>query len=217
VASLLGLLYLAAWVILGFFALRMLGRRYFHERHRADVAAAAIVLAFAAGTIWPYANRIGGSAADPLPTVAAPPPPPPTREHDVSAACTQKAPLHHGGVGSIDAVRDAANNAVNSGGSLPASDPFSVVGWAADKDKAHPAAAVCLVVDGKLVPAPRSIYGANRSDVATATAHPELLTSGFGITAKSGLLRPGQHHIDVAVKSNDGSFATLGGYDIIVR
>jgi hypothetical protein len=223
--DLVTLLFLTLWIIVAFFVLRYAGRRYFHEPRRADAAAAGIAVAFALGTLWPYAARPGRppvSAPVPAAATAAPAAqtvdapvlgngkPPGT--HDVSAMCrSARGPFGTGVDGSIDYLRpDAAHSTlVASGGSVDGKAQYLVEGWAAEAAAGRPALWVCLVIDGKIEARARVYFGVPRADLVSSFHHDELAPSGYTIAIGPRLLSRGTHLIQVVAKTAGGKLMML--------
>lgn len=216
---LVNLLFVALWSCLGFFALRLIAVRYFHERWRANVAASGVVLAFAIGTLWPYSSRLrlapatnaaivaASTAADATaPAVATP-------FRDVSARCgTVTGYLSVGGFGALDTLATQNNTLISGGSKLAFGVPYKLYGWAADVSHDRPASGVCLVVDGRVVRSAKSLYGAARPDVVAAFNRGALLPTAYVITIAPGLLARGHHELQVAVLSEHGIYMIVAGH-----
>lgn len=212
------LLFLALWAVIGFFVLRYLGLRYFHESRRADVAALAVALAFAIGAIWPYSSRLGGTAAtapqQPAAAPAAQAAAPPATGHDTSAACaTLRGPSEDKLYGAIDDIRPVVRTAratmVPDNGRLDHAQRYYVEGWAADATAEHPASGVCLLVDGKVAAKTISMYGFARPDVASGYHRDAMTLSGYRIEIPARMFSAGTHHLRVVVVLNGGITGTV--------
>lgn len=220
------LLFLALWIVVAFFALRFVGMRYFHEPRRADVAALAVAVAFAAGTLWPFSARSGSQPApnvQPLAvaTSAAAQPAPaaevlgsitPPGTHDVSASCrSAKGSFRSTTDGSIDEVRKDAREGeiVADGGRLDHMAQYIVQGWAAEPAAVRPALAACLLVDGKVDSHSKPYFGTARPDLGTGFHHDELVPSGYVIVIPAGSLAQGKHRLEVLARLAGGKFVTL--------
>lgn len=221
-------LFLILWLAIGFFALRLVAKYYFHEPRRADAAAAAVVLAFAIGAIWPFSARFTGSEepnTSPPDTAVITAPATAggsaiAMHVTVPAACRSKSrSFVSSGAGSLDALAMGASGpeVIANGGEISRQGHYSVVGWAVDHTLGGPAKGVCLVVDGELDPHAASSYGGARPDVVAAYHNDRLLRSSFNIPIQPGLLSPGNHVIQVVAISADGSLAIIGGRSVSVR
>jgi len=220
--SIVNALFVVLWMVLGFLVLRWLGRFVFHERYRAELAAAALVLAFTVGAIWPFSERIRPSTESAAAPAAAPAAPPsqPVPGQDVSRLCrtaTLKAAAGHGsvdvlGVRTGDQIVPFAGN-----GSVKQGDVLAAEGWVADQGLTQPASGVCLVVDGALVRDASSVYGGTRRDVAAAFHRDTLTNTGFAVFLPASKLVPGAHVISVAAVAADGSAYLITGGRTISR
>ncbi len=92
---------------------------------------------------------------------------------------------------------------------LKANSFYHLAGWAAAPDKSGPAAAVCLIVDGKLLATPVKL-GFARPDVAKYFGIPALGTTGFDIAGPARALGQGSHTLDFAVVNTDGTATRVG-------
>ena len=220
---LVNLLFVALWCCLGFFAVRHLANRYFHEPRRADTAAFCVVLAFAIGALWPFSSRLGFSPATNTVVAAAS-----NRANtaqlnpvarNVSAQCNSVTGLPlEAGFGSVDELETHSNKAMPDGSRLAFGVPYMLRGWAADVSHESPALAVCLVVDGRVTRGAKSLYGAARPDVAAVSHIPALLPTGFRITIVPRLLVRGRHELEVATLSQHGIFMIIAGrWHVTVR
>jgi hypothetical protein len=214
-------MFFVLWVVLGFIVLTWLARLVFHERFRAELAAAAVVLAFAAGAIWPFSERRAASTE----VATAPAAAPPAAVHmvpgrDVSLGCrtaTLRSPKGHG---SVDVVGVRANGEVvpvAAGGSVAPADVLVVKGWVANRALSGPAAGVCLVVDGALIRQASSVYGATRPDVGAAFHRDALNDTGFVVSLPASQLTAGVHTISAAAVAADGSASLVDGGATISR
>jgi hypothetical protein len=213
----LSLLVAATWIAIGFFVLRYAGQRFvFHEPRRADIAAAAVVLAFVIGAYWPLSDRLGAGpdalpAAGPGSSSVAAPALAPAALHDVSSECTNKKLARTSEYGVFDSLsgsekwpKDIPRRADVRGTAF-----YVARGWAAVLEgRVTPAKAVCLVVDGNIESRATTFYGAARPDVAAAFSVPALNPTGFTIFVPPALLS-GHHHVQAAVEKPDGTFSVL--------
>jgi hypothetical protein len=119
-----------------------------------------------------------------------------------------------GGRGTIDTVLPAGKGdqpAVADGATIGVAEHYLVYGWAADRTQDRPAAAVCLVVDGKVVPSAGAYYGAPRPDVAAMFRSQNLTGTGFAVELPGSAAGAGSHRIQVATVSADGSVSVING------
>ena len=211
-------LFLLLWVGAAFFVLRLLGRRYFHEPRRADVAALGIAVAFALGVLWPYSARVGIQVSStPVHPVAvtrsnavAPHRPPPYAR-DTTAACRYVKTSLPTRYGAIDVFFswEQPSVPVVEGGQMDRRDHYSLLGWATDPTGDRPASGVCLVVDGKVDTRAKVYYGTSRPDVAAALHSKQLVFSGYLIDLAPDSLTPGAHLIQVAARSATGELGVM--------
>jgi hypothetical protein len=225
--NLVTLLFLVLWIVVAFFGLRYLGRRYFHEPRRADVAALGVALAFAFGTLWPYSARVGGGASSPAAQGTAAPTSAasqvvaaevlgsraPVGGRDVSASCrsAKRQFARTAEDGSVDDMRsdEQQSTVVTNGARIDGNVQYLIHGWAAEPAAGRPAQGVCLVVDGKINSSGRSYYGLPRPDVGSGYHHDELVPSGYVIAIPAGSLPRGHHRVGVLVRLADGSLVLL--------
>lgn len=209
--------FLVLWAAVGFFLLRFLARRYFHEPRRADTAALAVVVAFAAGAMWPFSERFGGGAtlgqvADAVPTaVATPLPVPAVRPSPRLVACKASPALLAGGTGFLDGMHEKTSpTPILDGEIVPSRSTILVVGWAADREMNGPASGICLVVDGHIETKAKVARGL-RPDLVTGFHKEGLLWCGYFIEIGPGTLHTGHVRIEVAEVAPDGSVRLLKG------
>jgi hypothetical protein len=169
-------------------------------------ASALVAAAFVIGIlVSPLTTRQDSSVvAEPAPAALA---------SDVSSVCSQLkgTKVAPGGFGSLDSITTASRGrAVNSGAVVSASDAFLFSGWAADKDRAMPARAVCLELDGVVSDGAFVTYGISRGDVSAAFSTPALTPTGFALHFPASTLGRGGHSIGVAVINADGMPNTVG-------
>jgi hypothetical protein len=214
-STLVNLAFCIWWAVIAFFAVQYAARRMLHEPRRARTVTLGVAAAFAAGELLLVAGGRGplifpsAVATTVLPLVPA--------LRDVSASCTSRGTPAARGVGALDSLTDAYSRAVEKNGRVETRGIYNLNGWAADRTMSGPAVAACLVVDGRIAPA-RSMLGIVRPDVATAMAKKELAPSGFAVVFDAKTLRRGRHTLQVAARSNDGSFATVTNvWNITVR
>ena len=196
--------FILSWVVIVFLALRYVGRRFFEER-RAVVFAASVAVAFLAGMAWTIWGGSSPSSADlQAPYLAA---------HDVTGQCDS---AHFSGavkpLGNIDGMGDLqAGQMVSEANGFVAGSGAMVwaAGWAANVPGKVPAQAACIVIDGKLRPDASGEYGSGRPDVATATQTDALTLTGFRVITPVSGLRPGMHHVTVAVVLPSGEADAL--------
>jgi hypothetical protein len=208
----INILFAILWFALGTFALRTLFGRYFGYRG-ANVAAIAIVAAFAVGAYWPFSERIGRPADVNLPVAAAPGAPPPVvAMRDRSALCHAKNTAQPGGVGNLDVLRklDGTETPIATGATISSSDGLAMLGWSADSSAQAPSLGVCLIVDGR-VAAARVRYGGPRADVAAAYHRDTLLNSAFEVDVAARTLPAGKHSLRIAALGQDGGLRFLTG------
>jgi hypothetical protein len=215
--TLVTLLFLCLWIVVAFFVLRYFGRRYFHEPRRADVAALAVAVAFAAGALWPFSTRIGGARGAPPQSTAAEPMivnavvigtgnPPGAR--DTTALCRSAKGLvgRVAAPGSIDDVRsdEQQSATVAIGGQINSRVQYIVDGWASQRSLNRPASGVCLVVDGKLERHVRTYFGLLRPDLATGFHNDGIIPSGYLVIIPPGTLPAGKHRLQMASETAGG-------------
>ncbi len=131
---------------------------------------------------------------------------------NVSSECTNAPSINSAGVGWFDALasKNAPSVSIASGSTILRNHEYMLSGWAADADKQRPATGVCLDVDGHIVAKAISLYGVIRPDVAAAMKSRQLAKSGYRILIPPNTLSPGWHLLQVAARSQDGSFGSLG-------
>jgi hypothetical protein len=124
---------------------------------------------------------------------------------DVSAAC--KVGMQAKGTnpnGTIDlAPAGAANTVIADGGSLDADVSYQVGGWAVGPNGDRLLSGLCLVVDGKVAPYAKTLYGFLRPDVAAAY-HQDIAPCGYRIEIPPRVLPAGTHRLQVLTISSDG-------------
>ena len=204
-ATLVLILFIIAWVAIAFAIVRALTIAWGFHRRFAPATAVAVAGAFALGAISPFAlpsrSTLTGQAAAPA---AAPAPPVADTSHRV--ACPQGATVAKATApGHLDDV-------AVGGGAAAAPAPVVLVapgselqlsGWIVLD--AGPAAAICAVADGRVVPATLR-YGITRPDVAAALAKPGDAPSGFVVSLR---LPKGRHAVYVGAVAPDGHSVDL--------
>jgi hypothetical protein len=210
------MLFLLLIIVVGFFALRWLGQRFFTGQYRADVFALVVVVAFVAGALVPFGHRPGSPEPAPAPAAVVAPPvapapsvaaavPPP---HDVRTVCQAVKKLTGAGFGNIDGVgmvKDGRTISQAAGFHLNRSALLGVQGWAADGTAKVPGEGACLVIDGTLRADATSFYGNLRPDVAAASKLPAMTAVGYVITLPATALKPGTHLVRVASVTSAGA------------
>lgn len=208
------------WLLLAFVAVRVVGVRYLGDPVRATVTAAAVVVAFGLGTLWPY----GRSQSAPVVTAApaAQPIPPPTNDHptvplssagtDVRSVCSSAVTGATDVAGHVD-LAGVVRGVVAEPKALPMmlhrGDQIVFMGWATDVRGTALARAACLVIDGKVVRDALVRYRLPRPDIASAYKNDGLLDAGFQIVAPVASIPVGPHRISVAVVASNGSTGAL--------
>ena len=196
------------WVAVAFVVLLWIARRFFHEPRQAVIFSAAVVLAFVAGRFWPA----GGGANAPAPTAGAmsalyagP--------ADVGAVCRR---THFTGakkgLGNVDGFGEFLEGKQTSepnGFVAERNAALWIGGWAADVTAKVPAKAVCMLIDGKIVPGSSTQYGIGRMDVASAFHGDALVQTGYILTLPVSGLRRGPHKLGVAVVLTSGEAYAL--------
>ena len=215
--SVVNALFAVLWIAVGFFVLRFIAVRIFHEQRRAEIASGAIVIAFAMGTLWPYSTRFGTStqptAIQTTVAHASVPDPTATTQQqnaviDVTKECrSARGPFAEKlDVGSIDVIRTIpakpTAQSMTIADDVPHLTSLFVEGWAADRSVKRPARAVCLLVDGRMLLTGTDRVGVRRPDVASGYHRPELATSGYQISIPSSALRPGVHHLRIIAEDH---------------
>jgi hypothetical protein len=205
-----------------FVVTRIIIVRYTGHSTVANVSGAAIVIAFALGSLaqtfrWPQAEDAG-----PHPAVTESPAngSADAGVRDVSARCRALARSPGpGAVGAFDALTGADGTApVTKGAAVPGNAAYVATGWGADREGKELATGICLLVDGKVAALATSLYGTSRPDVADATNVQQLTQAGFKIMIPPNSLRKGMRHLAVAVQSQDGSFALAPtSWDVVIR
>lgn len=200
----LNMLFAALWIIVGFLALRFAGQAVFHEKFRADIAAIAIVLAFAIGaSLRPFPF---GSETAPLATTACYIP------DEISGERTPSAEPATGGnySGNIDSLSAGPDEP----SALSFQDGCNIYanGWAADMSTKTPVSGIVFVIDSKRVINATSMYGAPRPDVVKAFGAAALLRTGFShaVIPTRGIAA-GPHTIQLGGLSSDGKAYHLIG------
>lgn len=196
-------------VVVGFIALRFLGKRFFDQKYRADVVAAAIILAFLVGMLLPLSRPV----TPPVTPAVVPVP----RQPAVATVCYTPSALDRS-----QGVRPPLKQATGKGyaGAIDtltsdpgATQPFNgqagcniyASGWVANMAKKVPARGVVLVVDSRDVINATQVYGVLRPDVVKFFGAANLLRTGFVKAAipTAGLAK-GPHTIQLGALGNDG-------------
>jgi hypothetical protein len=84
---------------------------------------------------------------------------------------------------------------------IPGGEAFAVQGWALDVRRARPAAAIDLVLDGRVF---RTSVRVPRGDVASAQGNPRYLRCGFNTELPASAMVPGPHELEVRVLVDEG-------------
>lgn len=216
----ISVLFLLLWIVVGFFALRWLGQRFFKERYRADVFALAVAVAFAAGALGPFGvRRVEAPPAAVPPPVAAnvPAPQPP---QNVMKVCKLVRKLAGSALGSVDSVGTAKDDKVDqqrNGFLLDRKASLGVTGWVADAPTKTPATAACLIIDGVVRPDAIAVYGNLRPDVATAYNTQAMAATGYLLTLPARVLKSGVHTVSVASVTASGAAALPSSATFRVR
>jgi hypothetical protein len=191
--------------------------RYTGHSTVANVTGAALVAAFVLGSIARTFQLPGSQtvAASPAPAAT---PAPVAQAGGVTQKCGSSGTPGAGGVGAFDVLETGAGAvAVHPNEEIARDAQYVALGWGANADRTAPALGVCLVVDGKLASGAVATYGADRPDVAKVFGA-ALEDTGFKIVIPPNALAKGPHHLAVAVKSADGSFALApNSLDVVVR
>ncbi|MHB8414573.1 MAG: hypothetical protein ACYDB1_04200 [Acidiferrobacteraceae bacterium] len=197
----LDILFATMWIVVGFFAVRFAGGRFFHEKYQADIVAIAVVLAFAIGALWPFSNRIGTAP------VAAP----------VAAAVCHSDKGVNLRKTMIRGIKPARGGDYGGSIDLLSSDPVCchpatvfqagciiyATGWAANMAVKTPASGVVLVVDSERMVRAMSVYA--RPDLVKAFGASSMLLSGFRNAAiPTAGLGTGRHSVQLGALSTDG-------------
>lgn len=211
IAGVLGL----CWLVVGYFGLLWVGKRFFTGRYRAETAAAAVVVAFTIGVSWPRSEPSTSTVSQlPAGAPAAVAPPAGSSGADVGAACASARLTTDTGKGSLDSTDVQSGTAVAAAepdAQLRTDDVIIASGWAADPNLKGPPASVCVVLDGKIISGVRVLYGTNRPDVATAYQNGALASTGFTISVPAVRVPAGLHRIQAAAVTSDGAAALLPG------
>jgi hypothetical protein len=214
------ILFLTLWVVIGFFVFRYVGSRYFHEPHRADVAAAAVAVAVAVGALWPNSPRIEGTAQRISALDASPPANPPLnlkpfvlkRMHLTNAEVQKLRPGTNAAiVGSLDSLYTLRSPVAVS--EYPIGATIYANGWVADYSLKEPVHGIVFVVDSKRIIDETPWFGTERADLAYMWSPDSksapvdsmpLAYAGFGAARLSAaVLGGGEHTIQAAGVSND--------------
>jgi len=87
----------------------------------------------------------------------------------------------------------------------PAKDTdVTLKGWVADVKARSLPRAVCVLIDGKMVP---SVYPLTRYDIARGLKQDYLLCSGFAAEYRTNLLSSGNHVVSLKIVREDGRFS----------
>jgi hypothetical protein len=204
----LGVLFSFVWIIVGFAAIRLAGQRFFHEKHRADIAAFAVVIAFVAGALWHPFHSVNASAGNIGSTNAA-------WTSSVATTCyrpTGTKPHEKVLHAMLAASRDYNGNldvlAAEPGGeqtsAFRAGCNIYAAGWVADMTKKSPAPGVVLVADARELIDVSAMYRQPRPDVVKAFGATTLLDTGFsGAMIPTTGLSAGPHTIQLGALSSD--------------
>ncbi len=116
-------------------------------------------------------------------------------------------PANHPPQGAVDRAVNDANHTTNI---IPPGGSLLVSGWAVDMDSPAPVAQVTVNIDG--VPLGNATLGQARSDIANYYNRPDLLNSGWSLSAPIGNLAMGDHTVTVVASDADapGVSATIG-------
>lgn len=204
------------WVVIGFIALRVLGARFFNQKYRADVVAAAIVLAFVIGTLWPFSNRMGmqnGSAPNSAASAAAEP----NKLNLTEAVVSQLRPLEGtNDIGSLDVLQATPNDFARSMAAFQKGSTIYASGWVGDGGAKAPIRGAVLVIDAKIIVDATPLYGQPRPDLARAFG-PGMLNAGFlNVPIPTAGLSKGRHVIQAAGVTDDAKGYYLVGTPRVV-
>jgi hypothetical protein len=205
----LNILFVCFWLVMGFFGLRFAGDRFFHEKYRSDVAAVAVVLAFAIGALWSFSNRIGTLPMT-VPVATGAPAAATVCHSDKKINLTRKImrgvnPAKSGDYGgSVDVLQSDPSGTQNAT-EFQAGCIIYASGWAANVAAKAPVSGVVLVVDSKDIIDATSVYREERPDVAKGYGAATMLRVGYRNAAvpTTGLAK-GQHALQVGALSKDG-------------
>ncbi|HTU69710.1 MAG TPA: hypothetical protein VMF11_05265 [Candidatus Baltobacteraceae bacterium] len=195
-------------VVVGFFVLRFLGRRFFNQKYRADVVAAAIVAAFLIGLVWPLSHR-GGAPDTSASAVKC------SELNLTQADISQLKPLAGGtDIGSLDVTTlgdfKYSLDKFRKGSTIYAS------GWVGDSATKTPIRGVVLVIDSKTIVNATSSYGVARPDVAKVFG-PTMLYVGFlNAPISTAGLAKGRHVIQAAGVTDDAKGYYLVGVPHVI-
>lgn|GEM_PF-1794486 len=216
-------LFTVLWMVVGFFILRVVALRFFREPRRAEVAAAAVVVAFTAGALWPFSPRFEPPSQAPVAAVQTPAPATPASPvapagpaataaaSDFSSRCEKRQLAAGDGTGSLDVLSAPDGAVIPDGGTSPAGTMLVLRGWAVDKSGPRPAAAVCLLVDGRISTHAAVHLGGARPDVATALGTQAVVDSAFEVTFDPSALPRGKHRLAIAEGGTEGPLLQLPG------
>jgi hypothetical protein len=204
----LDILFTIIWIVVVFVIVRFLGERYFNspEKYRADVAAAAIVIAFVIGLLWPFANHAVSTAPPATQTAVVTPPPichTPRPHYATVLHGTRRAQGGDYG-GSIDSLLPdptfpTSQTQFRIGCTIYAN------GWVANVGAKTPVPGIGFLIDSKRLINVSPSYGNSRPDVARALGASSVVFSGFSqAEIPTTGLRPGTHTIQIVALSKDG-------------
>jgi hypothetical protein len=190
---------------------RALMLRYGSKRGFANVIAAVVAVAFAAGfacngLYWPrYAVSAPAPAAAPAaPTVAVSAPMKEATPKPVERTAAQLQALRPLG-------KPISYSVIESlGGTGPNSDQFAagsavaVHGWAGDPNTKSAAAGLLIIVDGRRPVDASAGYGGERPDVSAAFHSAAMLRSNVSLQVPTAGLARGLHHLELAAILRDG-------------
>ena len=217
----LNILFVCLWFVVGFFGLRFAGDRFFHEKYRSDIAAAAVVLAFAIGALWSFSNRIG-TVPMAVPVATSTPAAATVCHSDKkinlrSTIMRGVKPTKGGDYGgSIDVLWSDPSEA-HSAIEFQTGCIIYASGWIANMSTKAPASGVVLVVDSKDIIDATSVYGEERPDVAKGYGAAAMLRVGYRNAAiPTTRFGKGRHTVQVGTLSNDGKWYYLVGAPTII-
>ena len=206
-------LFLFLWGVVVFAVVRLLSARYFHERGRANAAALVGAAAFVIGGRTPFALTPSEPAA-PAEQAAARSAPAGISmlQTQPLSACAGTIAVRPAGHGSVDAIRVVEGVELIDRGDRPAigtQDGVVVTGWATNDQLDAPAAAVCPVLDGKLLGGADVRYGAQRTDIAQIFGHPSLVATGYEVRIPPAAFGTGRHMLGIAALAPHRAYASV--------
>ncbi len=201
--------FVLVWAVLGGVLIRSLMRVWTADRTIASSTAVAVVAAFLAGAMVPFARGHGAPAAEAVapaqPAAAVAVAPAADGAQGTATTCAPRDHVAGTARGHVDALATDGGPETQAPASFsaPSTAAIALRGWVATANGA--AHGACLVVDGAVRSSIAVRFGVSRPDVAGAYNDPALAPSGFAVVIPPGTLSPGDHHVSVGALERGGA------------